>query len=715
MTRSSKRKSGPSIRSLVIGCGCAIAAVWIVVGGWIVQLRDLAHDAAGRELSALSMLLADHTDRTLQGVDLLLSLLAGRLEAAISAPSSRDSATLHGILRGGLAGIPQVTRALVLAADGRSVGDSEFAAPRAFDGSDRLHFQIHAQRADVGLFISDPVRSRVTGQVSIFLSRRLNAQDGSFAGIIAATLDPAYFAAVFASAGRTAASHATLLKISGIVLATTLPDSSTLIGQQLRDPRSGSSVALTLVSGIDSLTEIRGLTAIANATTYPVVVVTSRSQALVEDSVKDSAWMVIGAGVVVSILIIVLGWIAARQMRSLDERFRDGIERMSDGFALWDPEERLIAWNSRYESIFPELAPLLRRGLAFEEAARWTLSRMRPELSPSEIDALVVARQQSFRNPGQPWESLRPDSVIEIEESRTDAGGIVTICRDMTAHKAHEAALERALIAEREATLLHRRFVAMASHEFRTPLAVIDGAAQRALAHATEATPDLVTRMGRIRDAVRRMGMLIDRTLSSARLEEGKLSLEPQRFDLGALLTEVIDRQRQISAAFGFTLLHPDAPVMIDGDPRLLEQVFTNLLSNAVKYSGRARRIEVALSAPDGPVPEVEVTVRDHGVGVPSDEVGKLFGRFFRARTAAGISGTGLGLHVTRELVQLHGGRIEVGSQLDQGSTFTVHLPREMARLPPPHDPERPGRDRYDNLINAPLKSPMPVSGELRG
>ena len=378
----------------------------------------------------------------------------------------------------------------------------------------------------------------------------------------------------------------------------------------------------------------------------------------------------------ISLLAIAIGWLLTRKLQSMEIRFRGGIEAMQDGFLLWDANERLVAWNSAYERLMPESVPVLRVGLGKIEHLRWLLPRMRADLATGDLEAAVATRLERFRNPGDAWAvAMRGGLIVETRESRTTDGGVVTIVRDITAQKHHEAAIQAALDAEREAGLLQRRFVAMASHEFRTPLAIIDGAAQRLAAHQLAVEIGVGRHVERIRGAVARLVGLIDRTLSSSKLEAGQIEFQPLPLELGALLREACAAQRLLSPDFEIALQIPADGVTMAGDPKLLEQVFTNLLSNAVKYSGRARQIEIHVSAS---AQSVDVAVRDHGVGVAADEIGNLFGRFFRARTAMGISGTGIGLYLVRELVGLHGGRIDVASALDLGSTFTIRLPRKL-------------------------------------
>jgi signal transduction histidine kinase len=148
--------------------------------------------------------------------------------------------------------------------------------------------------------------------------------------------------------------------------------------------------------------------------------------------------------------------------------------------------------------------------------------------------------------------------------------------------------------------------------------------------------------------------------------------------DLAQLLAQACERVRGIAPDFEVRLAGADAPLLVDGDERLLDQVFTNLLTNAVKYSGDSRAIDVSLATQGG---RVEVAIRDYGIGIPEDELPQLFTRYFRASTARGIAGTGIGLDLARNLVEMHGGEVAVASRIGEGSTFTVRLDAKPVRV----------------------------------
>jgi len=236
--------------------------------------------------------------------------------------------------------------------------------------------------------------------------------------------------------------------------------------------------------------------------------------------------------------------------------------------------------------------------------------------------------------------------------------------------------LKAALESEKEYNILQQKFVSLVSHEFRTPLAIIDGTAQRLIRCKDKLDVDEIeTRASTVRSAVTRMIDLIDTTLFIAHLDSGKVELKLSPLNIGELIRDVCDRQAEISTSHEIQVKIDDLPREIIVDQSRIDQVFTNLLSNAVKY------------APDDPLIKVKgwvngsdtfVSVTDQGVGIPEDELPQMFDRYFRAKTAEGIKGTGIGLSVVKEIVEMHGGTITVASVEGEGSTFTIRLPIDV-------------------------------------
>jgi signal transduction histidine kinase len=244
--------------------------------------------------------------------------------------------------------------------------------------------------------------------------------------------------------------------------------------------------------------------------------------------------------------------------------------------------------------------------------------------------------------------------------------------------RAKAVELERSLKKEKELNQLQRQFVLMASHEFRTPLAIIDAAAQGLKRRVDRMPPEeAIERIDKIRDAVKRMVRLMESTLMAARMEEGKVSIEIETCDLGKTVREVCERQQDVVRTHNIGCRLVDLPRYIKADANALDQVLTNLLSNAVKYSPGAPEIDVVAR---GEGDEVVISVRDRGLGIDKDDLPRMFERFFRARNSSGIAGTGIGLNLSLTLVKMHGGSIEVDSRKGEGSTFTVRLPVDGPR-----------------------------------
>jgi signal transduction histidine kinase len=235
--------------------------------------------------------------------------------------------------------------------------------------------------------------------------------------------------------------------------------------------------------------------------------------------------------------------------------------------------------------------------------------------------------------------------------------------------------LEDKLAEEQRLTLLQRNFVSMASHEFRTPLAIIDGHTQRLISRSDRVTAgELAHRAQKVKSMVRRMTQLIDNLIGSARLIDGPIELyyHPSRVDLRWLLRDSCQLQRELTP--DARILEPAGTqqLIVYGDASLLGQLFCNLLSNAVKYSPDGAHIEVAAAQEDA---EIVVSIRDRGIGIPEEERERVFERYYRGSNTSGIGGSGVGLSLVRSIVDLHKGTISLESREGEGSCFTLRLP----------------------------------------
>jgi signal transduction histidine kinase len=222
-------------------------------------------------------------------------------------------------------------------------------------------------------------------------------------------------------------------------------------------------------------------------------------------------------------------------------------------------------------------------------------------------------------------------------------------------------------------------FLSVASHELRTPLTPLLITFQRLLGSAgmaavvETAPPEKVREMlGRCERQVKRLTALIDALLDVSRIAAGSLQIQPAPCDLTEVAREVVGRFSDQASQTGSPLIvRADEPVKGAWDRMRLEQVVTNLLSNAFKY-GNGGPIQVSVARQNG---DARLVVQDSGIGIEPDKLPIIFERFERAPSASGYGGLGLGLYIARELVQAHGGRIDVESAPGRGTCFTVRLP----------------------------------------
>ena len=236
--------------------------------------------------------------------------------------------------------------------------------------------------------------------------------------------------------------------------------------------------------------------------------------------------------------------------------------------------------------------------------------------------------------------------------------------------------VERLEISLREQIIANetqRNFITMASHEFRTPLAIIDSSAQKVAARAETLNPTLIAGRARtIRGAVRRMTDLMESILVVAKIDKGELELKTSSFALGTMLGECVARASELEPIRQLEVDIARLNTDVLADMVLLEQAVSNLLSNAMKYSPADKPILVTGWRDES---GAKILIADQGIGIHESEIPKLFSRYFRAKTAEGIAGTGIGLYFVKLIIEKHGGTVGVTSKLGVGTTFTINLP----------------------------------------
>lgn len=256
-----------------------------------------------------------------------------------------------------------------------------------------------------------------------------------------------------------------------------------------------------------------------------------------------------------------------------------------------------------------------------------------------------------------------------------DADTLICVCQDVSDRKRTEAQMRQALARERELNELKSRFIAMTSHEFRTPLAVIASSAGILKTFRDRLSPEKTTKhLNTIQTYVKHTTQLLDDILTINQAEMGKLHFEPEPLDLQAFCAQVLQEMQLNSPEhqLRFESHYPET-LQLQADPKLLRQILINLLSNAVKYSPQGGEVNVCLQTQ---ATTITLAVQDHGIGIPLEDQAHLFDSFHRATNVGTIQGTGLGLSITKKCVEIQGGSLTFKSVPQRGTTFTVILPK---------------------------------------
>ena len=252
---------------------------------------------------------------------------------------------------------------------------------------------------------------------------------------------------------------------------------------------------------------------------------------------------------------------------------------------------------------------------------------------------------------------------------------VMSFVIDSTQRKQAEAALKLALVQEKELGELKSRFVSMASHEFRTPLAAILATTETLSYYRAKMTQEQIdSRLDKIRHQVIYMKEIMEDVLQLARVQGGRVEFAPMQADFAALCREIVE-EFDSQAPYRGRIVYDCAAVAVvaDFDPRLMRQVINNLVLNALKYSPPEKMVQIELAQD---ALQVTLQVSDKGIGIPPNDLKHLFEPFHRATNVGNISGTGLGLSIAKQAVDLHKGTLAPVSQVGVGTTFTVVLPK---------------------------------------
>ena len=251
---------------------------------------------------------------------------------------------------------------------------------------------------------------------------------------------------------------------------------------------------------------------------------------------------------------------------------------------------------------------------------------------------------------------------------------IIALNRDLEQKVTERTAqLHVALAEEKELNRLKSNFISMVTHEIRTPLALILGSSEILSRYRDRLAPEKrAEHLQTIDASVHRMSGLLEDVLLFSKAEAGRIEFNPVALDLKSFCTQLVDELLSATNRRCPIELSAEISETARGDEGLLRHIFSNLMTNAVKYSLPGTPVKFCVSRDDG---NAVFTVQDRGAGIPEEDRKRLFTPFYRGKNVATIQGTGLGLVIVKHCVERHGGRIEVASAENFGTTVSVRLP----------------------------------------
>jgi adenylate cyclase len=380
-----------------------------------------------------------------------------------------------------------------------------------------------------------------------------------------------------------------------------------------------------------------------------------------------------------------------KEIREARSRLTDAIESISEGFSLYDTDDKLIVCNSRYRDLFASHADVMQPGTTFETIVRTAVDRGLIEEADGRSDAWVRERLERHQGPGATHVQHRSDGRwIRVSERKTASGGVVATYTDITELKQHEAELadlvgklQIARDAADEANRTKSSFLANMSHELRTPLNSIIGVTEMLQEDARDLKrEDQIEPLDRVARAARHLLALINDILDLSKIEAGRMELHLESFPVAPVIHDVVNTIETLAARNANRIVVDCGPEvgMMHSDQMRIRQTVLNLVSNATKFT-KDGTITISVRRQQEAGGEwITIAVADSGIGMTPEQMGKLFQEFSQAdsSTTRQYGGTGLGLAISKRFCQMMGGDIVVESAPGRGSTFTVRLPTSI-------------------------------------
>lgn len=582
----------------------------------------------------------------------------------------------------------------IIGADGRMETTTTAGATPRVDLSDREHFRVHVDARQDNLFISKPVLGRASGRWSIQLTRRIADLDGTFRGVIVASLDPYYLSRFYESIDLGKGGGIAVVGRDGIVRAMAGLNGQTLGSRY----ESGGGLSRALVDSL--FIEMGGGQDAGRATAYravsdvPLVVAVrvDDTDARERRTAAAAQMRLIAAGLSVGVLgVILLGiayWrrfgaalselTASRAAATAAKHELDlTLHNMAQGILMVDGNGQVAVVNQNALNLLGLPDSFTRSGFALADLLHHERSTGESIVVDAYGGATSDPDQLSVR------EHVRDAMVLEICTRALPGGGFVQTYTDITERKRFETALRDARDVAEKASQVRTAFLATMSHEIRTPLNGIIG--MSSILETTELTADQRAYLKTIHECGDALLDIVNDVLDYAKLDSGAIQLEQAVVDVRGLASSVREmlapRAQEKNLTFDLVIAD-DVPERIESDGTRVRQVLINLVANALKFTLSGG---VVLSVATRPLargrPGLRFSIIDSGIGIAEESRVHLFKEFSQvdASITRRFGGTGLGLAICKRIVEAMGGEIGVESALGKGSVFWFDVPAPEA------------------------------------
>lgn len=360
------------------------------------------------------------------------------------------------------------------------------------------------------------------------------------------------------------------------------------------------------------------------------------------------------------------------QLEQAKERVETILNNSTDAILLADCDGRIEQTNPQFNEMFrcpPDhyfnqpLINLIHPG--DQSKVQTTLERLNQIGGMARLEAKAQVDGSIF--------DLELGLSILRQNGKLD--GIICNLHDISERKQIEAELRNNLERERELQTMRSQFISMASHQFRTPLAIILSTIESINTYFDKMDEaQRQQRFEKIYRQIHHVTELMDDVLNISRMEGNPQDVDLQPIPMCKLITEIIEDFRLTLKKHQLVYHYPDVPsTYLYSNEKLLRQIINNVLSNAAKYSPNGGIIEVSLVCE---YEQLHIMIRDEGIGIPDEAISQVFDGFFRAENVEDIPGTGLGLKIVKEGMLVHGGSVDIQSKLDEGTTIILTFPR---------------------------------------